>query len=63
MKPVSFVEVYGTEFSHSLFLLKISEKLMSVENMYCNESRKVLSQQVFLKFLYFDFILFLHFRI
>ena len=31
MESVRVVEVYTTKFSHSLFLLKIQENLMSVE--------------------------------
>ena len=36
---------------------------MSFENMYCNESRKSLSQQLLFEFLYLGFILFLHFSV
>ena len=46
MKPVGVVEVYATNFSRSLFLLTISENLMSVEKLYCNESQKSLNQQL-----------------
>ena len=60
MKPVSAVEFYTTKISDSLFLLKIWENLMSIEQMYCNESWKSLSPQLFLKFVYLGFISFLH---
>ena len=49
MKPVSVVEKYITKVSHSLFLLKTEEKLMSIEKMSCNESQKALSKQILLK--------------
>ena len=46
MKPVSVVEVYTTKFSHSLFLLKILENLISVEKIYSSESHNSLSRQI-----------------
>ena len=63
MKHVSVVEVYTTKFSHSLFLLKIEENLMSVEKMYCNGSGKSLTPQLLFEVFYLGFILFLHFSI
>ena len=46
MKPVSVVEVYTSKFCDSFFLLKVWENVMSVEKIYCNKSRKSLSQQL-----------------
>ena len=46
MKPISVVDAYTTKFSHSLFLKNISEILMSIEKIYCDEFRELLSQQL-----------------
>ena len=53
MKLVSAGEVDTTKFSHSLFLLKIWEDLLSIEN--CNESGKSLSQQLLFEVSLFRF--------
>ena len=42
MKPVSVVEIYTTKFSHSLFLLKIKENLMSIEKCIAMNPEKII---------------------
>ena len=43
MKPVSVIEVYTTKISHSLFLLKFEENLMSIEKPCYSDSQNSLS--------------------
>ena len=43
MKPVSVVKIYTTNFFHRFVF---TEKLISVEKTYCNESQKSVSQQL-----------------
>ena len=50
MKPVGVVEVYTTKSSHSLFLQKVLGTFDEFDvclKMYCNESQKSLSQQLY----------------
>ena len=49
------------KFSRGLFLLKVKETLMSVENMYFNESQNQCVNNFCLKLRYLGLILFMHF--
>ena len=42
MKPVSVVKIYTTNLFHRFF----TEKLISIEKAYCNESQKSVRQQL-----------------
>ena len=55
MKPVSVIEVYTTKISHSLFLLKFEENLMSIEKPCYSDSQNSLRWQLLFEVYLFKF--------